>query len=103
MTTASGNEESVSTAVYLAILKGLERLLLTDVLSQQDSEVIMKLGVDRYYSDINLSPVHTTKVNPYLLRLMWIKSLCVHTRFDLIQIKLIRIKLIQIKLIRIKW
>ncbi|CAG2238747.1 HD [Mytilus edulis] len=47
VTTASGNEESVSTAVYLAILKGLERLLLTDVLSQQDSEVIMKLGVDR--------------------------------------------------------
>lgn len=47
VSTASGNEESVSTPVYLAILKGLERLLLTDVLSQQDAEAIVKLGVDR--------------------------------------------------------
>ncbi|XP_033756060.1 huntingtin-like [Pecten maximus] len=45
--TASGSEDSVSTAVYLAILKGLERLLLTDVLSKQDAEAIIKLGVDR--------------------------------------------------------
>lgn len=47
VSTASGNEESVTTPVYLAILKGLERLLLTDVLSQQDSDTIVKLGVDR--------------------------------------------------------
>lgn len=47
VSTASGNEESVTTPVYLAILKGLERLLLTDVLSQQDSDAIVKLGVDR--------------------------------------------------------
>nr|XP_022340193.1 huntingtin-like isoform X2 [Crassostrea virginica] len=47
VSTASGNEESVTTPVYLAILKGLERLLLTDVLSMQDSEAIVKLGVDR--------------------------------------------------------
>uniref|UniRef100_K1RTC1 Huntingtin n=1 Tax=Magallana gigas TaxID=29159 RepID=K1RTC1_MAGGI len=44
VSTASGNEESVTTPVYLAILKGLERLLLTDVLSQQDSDAIVKLG-----------------------------------------------------------
>ncbi|KAL5022595.1 hypothetical protein ScPMuIL_001750 [Solemya velum] len=47
VSTASGSEDSVSTPVYLAILKGLERLLLTDVLSQQDAEAIMKLSVDR--------------------------------------------------------
>ena len=46
--TASGNEDSVSTTVYLAILKALERLLLTDVLSKQDAEAIIKLAVDRY-------------------------------------------------------
>jgi len=55
--TASGNEDSVSTSVYLAILKGLERLLLTDVLSKQDTEAIIKLGVDRYIRLIILSPV----------------------------------------------
>ncbi|KAK3095770.1 hypothetical protein FSP39_018831 [Pinctada imbricata] len=47
VSTASGNEESVSTPVYLAIMKGLERLLLADVLSSQDAESIMKLSVDR--------------------------------------------------------
>lgn len=47
VTTASGNEDSVSTPTYLTILKGLERLLLTDVLSQQDAEAIIKLAVDR--------------------------------------------------------
>ncbi|XP_053407184.1 huntingtin-like isoform X2 [Mercenaria mercenaria] len=44
---ASSSEEGVSTTVYLAILKGLERLLLTDVLTSQDAEVIVKLSVDR--------------------------------------------------------
>jgi len=44
---ASSSDEGVSTTVYLAILKGLERLLLTDVLTSQDAEIIVKLSVDR--------------------------------------------------------
>ncbi|KAK3589444.1 hypothetical protein CHS0354_020780 [Potamilus streckersoni] len=47
VSTASSSEDSVSTGLYLAILKGLERLLLTDVLSAQDAEAIVKLSVDR--------------------------------------------------------
>ncbi|XP_076466851.1 LOW QUALITY PROTEIN: huntingtin-like [Babylonia areolata] len=45
--TASGSEESVSTAVFLTIMKGTERLLLTDVLSRTDTEAIIKLSMDR--------------------------------------------------------
>ena len=45
---ASSSEDSVSTSVYLTILKGLERLLLTDVLQPSDGEIIVKLSVDRY-------------------------------------------------------
>ena len=44
---ASSSEDSVSTSVYLTILKGLERLLLTDVLLPSDAEMIVKLSVDR--------------------------------------------------------
>ncbi|KAL3864910.1 hypothetical protein ACJMK2_006556 [Sinanodonta woodiana] len=47
VSTASSSEDSVSTGLYLAILKGLERLLLTDVLSAQDADAIVKLSVDR--------------------------------------------------------
>ncbi|XP_052771519.1 huntingtin-like isoform X2 [Mya arenaria] len=46
ITMASSNEESITTTVYLAILKGLERLLLTDVLTSQDADLIVKLSVD---------------------------------------------------------
>ncbi|KAL4231691.1 hypothetical protein ACF0H5_009269 [Mactra antiquata] len=45
---ASSNEDCISTTVYLAILKGLERLLLTDVLTMQDAELIVKLSVDSF-------------------------------------------------------
>ena len=48
MSTASSSEDSISSVVYVTILKGLERLLLTDVLTPQDAEVIVKLSVDRY-------------------------------------------------------
>ena len=48
ISSASGNEESVSTPVYLAIMKGLERLLLADVLTTSDADAIMKLSVDRW-------------------------------------------------------
>lgn len=44
---ASSNEESTCISVYLSILRGLERLLLTDVLSKADAETIIKLSVDR--------------------------------------------------------
>ncbi|XP_071090376.1 huntingtin-like isoform X1 [Haliotis cracherodii] len=47
VSTASGSEDSVSTAVFLTIMKGTERLLLTDVLSRGDMETIMKLSMDR--------------------------------------------------------
>ena len=56
---ASSSDEGVSTTVYLAILKGLERLLLTDVLTSQDAEIIVKLSVDRW--------VYTT-YKPYIWR-----------------------------------
>ncbi|XP_005093645.2 huntingtin [Aplysia californica] len=45
--TASGTEETVSTAVFLVVMKGTERLLLTDVLTQTDTETIIKLSMDR--------------------------------------------------------
>ncbi|KAK7109044.1 hypothetical protein V1264_013160 [Littorina saxatilis] len=45
--TASGSEESVSTAVFLTIMKGTERLLLVDVLSRSDIESVIKLSMDR--------------------------------------------------------
>ena len=45
--TASGSEESVSTAVFLAIMKGTERLLLADVLSRTHTEAVIKLSMDR--------------------------------------------------------
>ena len=48
VSTASGPEEMTPLAIYLAILRGLERLLLADVLPQQDSETLVKLSVDRY-------------------------------------------------------
>ena len=47
VSTASSSEDSISSVVYVTILKGLERLLLTDVLTPQDAEVIVKLSVDR--------------------------------------------------------
>ncbi|CAL1538264.1 unnamed protein product [Lymnaea stagnalis] len=45
--TASGNEENVSTSVFLTVMKGTERLLLIDVLTQSDTETIIKLSMDR--------------------------------------------------------
>ncbi|GFO37998.1 huntingtin-like [Plakobranchus ocellatus] len=47
VTTVSGNEETVSTSVFLTVMKGTERLLLTDVLPQSDTETIIKLSMDR--------------------------------------------------------
>lgn len=44
---ATCSEESVSSAVFLAIMKGTERLLLVDVLSRTDTEAIIKLSMDR--------------------------------------------------------
>ena len=45
---ASSSEDSVSSVVYVTVLKGLERLLLTDVLTAQDADIIVKLSVDRW-------------------------------------------------------
>ncbi|ESO95031.1 hypothetical protein LOTGIDRAFT_160793 [Lottia gigantea] len=47
VSTASYNEDSVSTSVFLTLMKGLERLLLADVLSKTDIESIVKLSLDR--------------------------------------------------------
>ena len=47
VTTASGPEEMTPLSTYLAILRGLERLLLASVLTRQDAEVLVKLSVDR--------------------------------------------------------
>ncbi|RUS73694.1 hypothetical protein EGW08_018541 [Elysia chlorotica] len=47
VTTVSGSEETVSTSVFLTVMKGTERLLLTNVLTQPDTETIIKLSMDR--------------------------------------------------------
>ena len=48
---ASSSEDSVSSVVYVTVLKGLERLLLTDVLTAQDADIIVKLSVDRWVQE----------------------------------------------------
>lgn len=48
VTTAACSEETVSTAVFLTIMKGTERLLLADVMSRSDTESIIKLSMDRF-------------------------------------------------------
>jgi len=45
--TASQPEDVTTLPVYLAILRGLERLLLANVLTSDDAETLMKLSVDR--------------------------------------------------------
>nr|XP_006822985.1 PREDICTED: huntingtin [Saccoglossus kowalevskii] len=44
---ASSNEEAVSPAVYHAIMRGFERLLLAGCLSTSDAESLVKCSVDR--------------------------------------------------------
>ncbi|CAH1783183.1 unnamed protein product [Owenia fusiformis] len=44
---ASSNEDVVPLPVFLAIIRGLERLLLANSISKQDTEVLVKLSVDR--------------------------------------------------------
>ncbi|XP_054855013.1 huntingtin isoform X2 [Eublepharis macularius] len=43
----SGSEESTPSIIYHCILRGLERLLLSEQLSRLDSESLVKLSVDR--------------------------------------------------------
>lgn len=43
----SGSEESTPCAVYHCVLRGLERLLLSEQLSRLDGEALVKLSVDR--------------------------------------------------------
>nr|XP_056711144.1 huntingtin [Euleptes europaea] len=43
----SGSEESTPSIIYHCILRGLERLLLSEQLSRPDSESLVKLSVDR--------------------------------------------------------
>ncbi|XP_050396465.2 huntingtin [Patella vulgata] len=45
--TASCSEDSISTSVFITLMKGLERLLLADVLSKSEYETIIKLSLDR--------------------------------------------------------
>lgn len=44
---ASSNEESTPLAVYHAIMKGLERLVVSFALSSTESDSLVKLSVDR--------------------------------------------------------
>ena len=46
--TASQPDDITGLPTYLTILRGLERLLLVDILTGDDAETIMKLCVDRY-------------------------------------------------------
>lgn len=43
----SGSEESTPSIIYHCVLRGLERLLLSEQLSRLDSESLVKLSVDR--------------------------------------------------------
>lgn len=43
----SGSEESTPSVVYHCVLRGLERLLLSEQLSRLDAESLVKLSVDR--------------------------------------------------------
>ncbi|XP_023685417.2 huntingtin isoform X3 [Paramormyrops kingsleyae] len=50
----SANEESTPSMVYHCVLRGMERLLLSEQLSRLDSEALVKLSVDR----VNMSSPH---------------------------------------------
>lgn len=43
----SGSEEATPSVVYHCVLRGLERLLLSEQLSRLDAESLVKLSVDR--------------------------------------------------------
>lgn len=43
----SGSEEATPSTVYHCVLRGLERLLLSEQLSRLDAESLVKLSVDR--------------------------------------------------------
>lgn len=43
----SGSEESTPSIIYHCVLRGLERLLLSEQLSRLDAESLVKLSVDR--------------------------------------------------------
>lgn len=43
----SGSEESTPSIIYHCVLRGLERLLLSEQLSRLDTESLVKLSVDR--------------------------------------------------------
>ena len=44
---ASMSDGATSPSVYQAIMRGLERLLLSGLLSTQEAEVLTKLSIDR--------------------------------------------------------
>ena len=44
---ASSNEDSTPTCVYHAIMRGLERLVVSFALSSAESDSLVKLSVDR--------------------------------------------------------
>ena len=56
----SAHEDVTSMTIYSAVMKGLERLLLADVLSKLDAENLVKLSVDRY---VRLLVFHCRLIN----------------------------------------
>ncbi|KFV49240.1 Huntingtin, partial [Tyto alba] len=80
----SGSDESTPSVIYHCVLRGLERLLLSEQLSRLDSESLVKLSVDRvnvqsphramaalglmltcmYTGKEKISPSRTTDANP---------------------------------------
>ncbi|ELT98253.1 hypothetical protein CAPTEDRAFT_220329 [Capitella teleta] len=48
MTTVSASEEATPLLIYLAVMRGLERLLLIGILPKTDIESLIKLSMDRY-------------------------------------------------------
>ena len=47
ISTASAYEDTTSLPVYLCVLRGLERLVLTNTMITTDNEALIKLSVDR--------------------------------------------------------
>lgn len=47
ITMASSGEENIPIHLYLAIIRGLERLVVSFSLSREDSDALVKFSVDR--------------------------------------------------------
>lgn len=71
----SGNDESTPSIIYHCVLRGLERLLLSEQLSRLDSESLVKLSVDR----VNVHSPHRA------MAALGLMLTCMYTGLDIIK------------------